>query len=88
MDSPTNRVMEVYGSEWEEDMDGLLVRVHSEEDVAFWWKLTLPQEEKDPVAPKWGTREGGRGYRWFRSPNVVCFEHYRRAHPTEGRKVA
>ncbi len=36
MDSPTNRVMEVYGSEWEEDMDGLLVRVPSEEDVAFW----------------------------------------------------
>jgi hypothetical protein len=54
-------------------MSDRLVRVHSEAEAAFWQKLTLPQEAKDYDA-KWD----GVGYRWFRSANVVCFEHYRR----------
>jgi hypothetical protein len=60
-------------------MAARLVRVHSEEAVRFWRKLTLPQEEKDPHAPKWAG-----GYRWFRDPNVICFEHYRREAPQVG----
>jgi hypothetical protein len=40
-------------------------------DGAFWRRMTLPQEERE-------TRWGGTGYRWFRSENVVCLEHFRR----------
>jgi hypothetical protein len=64
-------------------MSDRLVRVHSEEEVAFWRKLTLPQEEKDYGAPKW---KGG--YRWFRSANIVCLEHYRRPISDHDQKVA
>jgi hypothetical protein len=65
-------------------MSDRLVRVHSEKEIAFWRKLTLPQEEKDYGTPKWTG-----GYRWFRSANVTCFEHYRRAAPAGGdRRVA
>jgi hypothetical protein len=28
-------------------MGDRLIRVHSEQEIAFWRKLTLPQEEKD-----------------------------------------
>jgi hypothetical protein len=52
-----------------------LLRLHSAEVEAFWRKLTLPQEEKDDGYPGWQ----GIGYRWFRSPNVHCLEHYKRA---------
>jgi hypothetical protein len=45
-----------------------------EEDAdAFWRKLVLPQEERMRLGIPWRG-----GYRWFRSPNVVCLEHYRR----------
>jgi hypothetical protein len=61
-----------------------LLRVHTEEEVAFWRKLSLPQEDKDDGYPGWQ----GKGYRWFRSANVVCFEHYRRPTSSGDRKVA
>jgi hypothetical protein len=63
-------------------MGARLVRVHREEEVRFWRKLTLPQEEKDCGHLGWR----GKGYRWFRNPNVICFEHYRRAAPPEDSK--
>jgi hypothetical protein len=38
----------------------------------FWRQLVLPQEDKD-LDHRWQ----GIGYRWFRSENVYCLEHYR-----------
>ena len=46
-------------------------RTRTKEEEAFWQKLVLPQEDRDSP---WD----GIGYRWFRSPNVVALEHYRR----------
>jgi hypothetical protein len=40
---------------------------------AFWRKLVLPQEERIRLGIPWHG-----GYRWFRSPNVVCLEQWRR----------
>ena len=38
---------------------------------AFWRKLILPQEDRS-------TPWEGKGYRWFRSPNVIPIEQWRR----------
>jgi hypothetical protein len=65
-------------------MGDRLIRVHSDEEIAFWRKLTLPQEEKDAGYPGWQ----GMGYRWFRDPKIVCLEHYRRPTPSGGQKAA
>ena len=43
---------------------------HWDQD-GFWRKLVLPQEDKS-------TPWDGKGYRWFRSPNVVPIEQWRR----------
>src|SRR5262245_32491370 len=43
---------------------------HWDED-AFWRKLILPQEDRQ-------TPLEGKGYRWFRSPNVIPIEQWRR----------
>jgi hypothetical protein len=47
-------------------------RTRTQEEEAFWQRLILPQEDRD-----WPW--DGIGYRWFRSPNVVALEHYRRS---------
>jgi hypothetical protein len=39
----------------------------------LWQRLILPEEDRDRSTPRVG------GYRWFRSPNVVPIERYRRA---------
>jgi hypothetical protein len=45
-----------------------------DEEHAFARQLFLPEEEREKYpAVKW---DGG--YRWFRSPNVICLEKYRR----------
>jgi hypothetical protein len=45
-----------------------------DEEHAFARQLILPEEDRAKYpAVKW---DGG--YRWFRSPNVVCLEKYRR----------
>ena len=41
------------------------------DENAFWQKLILPQEERS-------TPWEGKGYRWFRSPNVVPLEQWRK----------
>jgi hypothetical protein len=51
----------------------MLLRAHSDEEVQLWRNLIPPEEEKGPFVPEWVG-----GYRWFRDPKVVCFEHYRR----------
>jgi hypothetical protein len=48
--------------------------VEYDDEHAFARQLFLPEEERAKYpAVKW---DGG--YRWFRSPNVVCLEKYRR----------
>jgi hypothetical protein len=39
-------------------------------------RMSLPVEDKLPFMPRI-IRDSG-GYRWFRSPNIVCLEKYRR----------
>jgi hypothetical protein len=56
---------------------------YSEDDEAFWQKLVLPQEERVRL-----TEWKGRGYRWFRSKNVVPIEHYRRSPPIQRQKAS
>jgi len=41
------------------------------DEDAFWRKLILPQEDRK-------TSWEGKGYRWFRSPNIVPIEQWRR----------
>ena len=45
-----------------------------EEAHAFARQLFLPEEER----VKYTSVKWDGGYRWFRSPNVVCLEKYRR----------
>jgi hypothetical protein len=46
------------------------------EDEAFLRRFTVPEEDRALfTSAKW-TETGG--YRWFRSANVVCIEHYRK----------
>jgi len=46
----------------------------SEDDEAFMRNLVIPEEDRFKYMSKPWTGE----YRWFRSPNIVCIEHYRR----------
>jgi hypothetical protein len=55
-------------------------RCYSEKDEAFWRKMILPEEDR--LASLVGTGWTGVGYRWFKSENVVCLEHYLRAPET------
>ena len=47
-------------------------RRYSEKEEAFWQKMVLPEEDRILIDAQWYG-----GYRWFRSENVVCLEHYR-----------
>ena len=49
----------------------------SERSEAFFRRMTLPQEEGERLTQWCGS------FRWFRSPNVVAFEHYRSSRPPE-----
>lgn len=53
-----------------------LVNILDEDNGALWRRLTLPQEDKLRLFPLLEHK----GYRWFRSPNVVCIEHFRQPH--------
>ena len=48
--------------------------VEEAEDEAFLRQLVLPEEDR----AKYTSQPWSGEYRWFRSPNVVCLEHYRR----------
>ena len=54
----------------------IMEKRYSEKMETFHRKWTLPEEDRT------GYSSAGRSFRWFRSPNVVCIEHYRR-HPKE-----
>lgn len=47
-----------------------------EAEHVFARQVTLPVEDRMKYLPV-GTVPSG-GYRWFRSPNIVCLEKYRR----------
>lgn len=48
----------------------MIEKRHSPQTMAFYRKLILPEEDKaEPTPPRCG-------FRWFRSDNVVCLEHY------------
>jgi hypothetical protein len=52
-----------------------LAQNHNDRDVgAFWREFIAPEEDKSHFAPWKG------GYRWFRSENVACIEHFRCPH--------
>ena len=52
------------------------------DEDAFWRKLILPQEDRR-------TPWEGKGYRWFRSPNVIPIEQWhRRRNGDTGREQA
>jgi hypothetical protein len=56
-----------------------LVRRYSKEDEDFLRKLTWPHEDWHRfTSAKWSGC-----YRWFRSPNVVPIEHWRRPEVVE-----
>lgn len=50
---------------------------NDDDDDIFWRKLILPEEDRRRLSPD---MTGKGGYRWFRSKNVVCIEHFRRPH--------
>jgi hypothetical protein len=61
-----------------------LVRTYTPKAEAFWQKLVLAEEDRAALtSAKW---KGG--YRWFRSPNIVPIEHYRRPEALLQRKVS
>ena len=46
---------------------------HIDDDEAFLHRMIFPEEDRHRfTATLWRG-----GYRWFRSENVVCLEHYR-----------
>ena len=51
-------------------------RTRTPKEEAFWQRLILPEEDRDYL---WE----GYGYRWFRSPNILALEHYRRRQVNE-----
>jgi hypothetical protein len=53
-------------------------------DEAFLRSVIFPEEERRlyTSVPWCG------GYRWFKSENVICFEHYRRSETTPQRKAS
>src|SRR5262249_42135414 len=61
----------VYTTLWRGSMDAKLVKVAEEEDEVFIQSLVWPEEDRLRMT---GTKWTG-GYRYFRSPNVVCIEH-------------
>jgi hypothetical protein len=46
-----------------------------DDDETFWQRLVLPEEDRRRLFPGTVWRSG---YRWFRSPNVVPIEQWRR----------
>jgi hypothetical protein len=54
------------------------------DDIDHAWKrqFVIPEEDR----ASYTTMKWNGGFRWFRSPNVVCLEHYRgkRQTPVQG----
>jgi hypothetical protein len=51
-----------------------MINRYSAEDEQFFRSMMFPEEERSNfTSAKW---DGS--FRWFRAPNVICLEHYRR----------
>ena len=50
----------------------------------FWRRLVLPQEDRLRL---FSDKAWKGGYRWFRSENVICIEHFRRQPRRPGQKA-
>jgi hypothetical protein len=62
----------------------IMERRYSEKDETFWRRMVLPEEDRSSLTDA----EWKGGYRWFRSENVVCLEHYRRPQLLPQRKAS
>jgi hypothetical protein len=51
----------------------------TKQDEAFLREWTIPEEDR----AKYTSQPWSGEFRWFRSPNVVCLEHYRKALPVK-----
>jgi hypothetical protein len=58
--------------------------VDDAEDESFLRQLIRPEEDRLRL---YSTTGWAGGYRWFRSPNVVCIEHWRRK-KAQGKRTA
>ena len=56
-----------------------LVRVRTKEEEAFWQKLILPEDD----LRRQGWPHVAGGYRWFRAPNVIPIERWKRPEPDQ-----
>jgi hypothetical protein len=55
--------------------DVLLIRRYTKKEEQFFRKMMFPEEERHTfTSQRWNG-----GFRWFRSENVICLEHYRKA---------
>jgi hypothetical protein len=60
-----------------------MVEVYTYTDEAFLRQLVLPEEDRlrlHPTVPWTG------GFRWFRSPNVILIERWKRSEPEDVRR--
>ena len=54
--------------------DVLLIRRYTKKEEQFFRKMMFPEEERHTfTSQRWNG-----GFRWFRSENVICLEHYRK----------
>ena len=56
------------------DAVNTLGAINIEDDDVWWRTFTFPEEDRSLFT----TATWNGGYRWFRSPNVICLEKYRR----------
>lgn len=54
----------------------------TDEGEAFWQQFVFPEEER----LEWTAARWDGSYRWFKTPNVICFEQYRA--PNEWARIA
>jgi hypothetical protein len=57
---------------------------YSEADEQFWQQLVSPEEDRRLLT----TTPWRGGFRWFRSPNIVPIEKYRRPTAKTGQRAA
>jgi hypothetical protein len=62
-------------SNYNGNSEGEPVNPNQERDGSFLREWTIPEEERAKYTT---TQTGDTAYRWFKSPNIVCLEHYRK----------
>ena len=62
----------------------MMVKRHTVEEEESLRRYILSEEDRATLT---GEKWNG-GYRWFKSGNIVCLEHYRRPEPLPQRKAS